>query len=152
MKDYLRTVAGRIRTDWQESKSGIIAAAACFIIFTVLFKTMCPLRLISGYPCPGCGMTRAFISLLKFDFTGAFSLNPSVFLWVLLAAYIIIMRYFLGKKYESPSDFLIIMASLFTIGIYIYRMAVFFPGDEPLSYYGRNLIELIKNMMPGPKG
>lgn len=138
MKTYLKTVYERIKKDWQENKHGIIAALSCLIIFTLLFRTICPLRLITGYPCPGCGITRASFSLLRLDFAGAFSLNPSVFLWAGLAAYLVISRYFLGRK--KRADIALIIVSLFTIGIYIYRMAVLFPGEEPLSYYKDNLI------------
>lgn len=32
----------------------------------------CPIKLITGFPCPGCGITRATISLFKFRFYEAF--------------------------------------------------------------------------------
>lgn len=141
MREYLKTVAGRIKKDWTESRQGIIAAILCLIIFTVLFKTICPVRLVTGYPCPGCGITRAALCLLRLDFTGAATLNPSVFLWVGLGTYIVISRYLLGKN--KRADLLLFIVSLFTVGIYIYRMAVLFPGKEPLSYYPKNLISFL---------
>ena len=30
--------------------------------------------------CPGCGLTRAFMLLLQFDFTGAWASNPLIFI------------------------------------------------------------------------
>ncbi len=36
----------------------------------------CPFRAISGIPCPGCGMTRAFLALAEGDFLGALRFNP----------------------------------------------------------------------------
>ena len=40
-----------------------------FISIPCLFKTVCKI------PCPGCGMTRAFKSIINFDFISAFKYN-----------------------------------------------------------------------------
>jgi succinate-acetate transporter protein len=39
----------------------------------------CPFKAITGIPCPGCGMTRAILSMTKGDFHGAFAFNPFSF-------------------------------------------------------------------------
>lgn len=36
----------------------------------------CPWHLWTGWPCPGCGTTRAVLRLLHADLTGAFAMNP----------------------------------------------------------------------------
>ena len=36
----------------------------------------CPLKLITGLSCPGCGVQRAFHELLHFNFAKAFTYNP----------------------------------------------------------------------------
>ncbi len=40
--------------------------------------------------CPGCGLTRAFIHLLSFDFTGAWDSNPLIFIFLPGITYYII--------------------------------------------------------------
>ena len=39
----------------------------------------CPIRWLTGIPCPGCGMTRALCALLKLDFSGAFYFHPMIY-------------------------------------------------------------------------
>ncbi|MBR3622289.1 MAG: DUF2752 domain-containing protein [Selenomonadaceae bacterium] len=39
----------------------------------------CPFHAITGYYCPGCGVTTLFLCLSVFDFYGAFHANPVLF-------------------------------------------------------------------------
>lgn len=39
----------------------------------------CPFRKVTGWLCPGCGITTLILCLLKLDFTGAFAANPFLF-------------------------------------------------------------------------
>lgn len=38
----------------------------------------CSFQQVTGYPCPGCGGTRAFFSLLSFDVISSFKFHPFV--------------------------------------------------------------------------
>jgi hypothetical protein len=38
--------------------------------------TFCPFRLLTGIPCPGCGMGHALIHALRGDFAGSFHYHP----------------------------------------------------------------------------
>ncbi|WP_209972330.1 DUF2752 domain-containing protein [Paenibacillus eucommiae] len=53
----------------------------------------CVFHEVTGLYCPGCGITRAALSLLRLDFVQAFRYNPLVF--ILLPLYVI---YFIAKK------------------------------------------------------
>ena len=37
---------------------------------------LCPFKFVTGIPCPGCGMTRAFLAIAEADFISAFDHNP----------------------------------------------------------------------------
>ena len=53
--------------------------AGIFLALLVLWLIVlpgCPFRAVTGIPCPGCGMTRAWLSALAFDFSAAFSQHP----------------------------------------------------------------------------
>lgn len=41
-----------------------------------LFGITCPIKFITGVSCPGCGMTRAWLSVLRLDFAAAFHYHP----------------------------------------------------------------------------
>lgn len=49
---------------------------------------LCPFRALTNYPCPGCGMTRAFCALAHLEFWRAIKFNalsPLLFLVALVA-------------------------------------------------------------------
>lgn len=50
-------------------------------VFLLMYYTgiTCVYKHFLGVPCPGCGMTRALICLLKLDFAGAWGYNPLIF-------------------------------------------------------------------------
>ena len=39
----------------------------------------CVFHLVTGWKCPGCGVTRMCVALLQLDFEGAFSSHPMLF-------------------------------------------------------------------------
>ncbi|NMB34890.1 MAG: DUF2752 domain-containing protein [Firmicutes bacterium] len=52
--------------------------------FIIGERYCCPFKFFTGIPCPGCGLTRAFKSILKFNLAEAIRLNilsPIIFLW-----------------------------------------------------------------------
>lgn len=54
------------------------------------FYIPCPFKEITGFYCPGCGITRMLLSILKLDFYGAFRYNPLLFISIPIGLYIYI--------------------------------------------------------------
>ena len=46
------------------------------------FYPKCPVYLLTGYKCPGCGSQRAFYHLFQGNFTTAFQYNPFMMLLI----------------------------------------------------------------------
>lgn len=70
-------------------KGIILLHLKALILLTPLFFTIwhCPVRLLFGVPCPGCGTTRACISLLKLDVRAAFASQPVFPILILIFLY-----------------------------------------------------------------
>jgi hypothetical protein len=74
--------------DGNEAPLGVIygavlagcAAPAALWIRMDLPRIACPLRELSGVPCPTCGSTRMVEAFLRGDLNAAFASNPLVFL------------------------------------------------------------------------
>lgn len=58
----------------------IISALISYVLIINYFNISCPIRAITNIPCPTCGMTRAFISLIKLDFIKSFYYHPLLIL------------------------------------------------------------------------
>ncbi len=55
---------------------------APLVIATAVRFPVCPQALLSGTPCPGCGMTRALLALLSGDLATAHAHNPiAIVVW-----------------------------------------------------------------------
>jgi len=57
----------------------------------------CVFRELTGLYCPGCGITRVVLSLLRLDFVQAFRYNPLLFILLPLS-----VMYFVTNKKRMP--------------------------------------------------
>ena len=64
--------------------AGLLAAGSAFVF---VGPPVCPTALFLGIPCPGCGLTRATLALLRGDVAGALRLHPLVFVLAPLFAF-----------------------------------------------------------------
>lgn len=62
----------------------VLGAGLLYAAFIALSGWMipCPVRLVTGLRCPGCGITHVFLGLLHLDFHAAWAANPFVFVLV----------------------------------------------------------------------
>lgn len=64
--------------------TGIAACGFLYMVFVLVsgWALPCPFYIVTGFRCPGCGITRMFLHLVKLDWAAAFGCNQ--FLFVLL--------------------------------------------------------------------
>lgn len=109
-----------IKNDLKNLKIPIIIVAVYCIIMQTVFGTVCPVRALTGYYCPACGLTRAGICLLTFRFKEAMSYNPSIILWVISIFLFLFDRYIKKLKINIFPTFFIV-TGIATIIIFICR-------------------------------
>lgn len=69
--------------------------------------TVCPIKLLSGLPCPGCGTTRAIGMVLDGDMIGGIMMNPNIILVAAIAMgapFILAANFLYGKDYMRIAD------------------------------------------------
>ena len=83
----------------------------------------CPIYRMFGEPCPGCGMTRAFIAAMKLDMKTAFGYHPLFPLFALETIYVLIRGNILKHYTLAPKvEFAIGVASLALLWIvWVFR-------------------------------
>ena len=75
---------------WKKAGPGLTCASAVFAAALVLTTDgagnpvfplghffFCPFKMLTGYDCPLCGMTRSFVHLAHRDMAAAFAANPA---------------------------------------------------------------------------
>lgn len=125
----------------------LIAAFLFFCIGAgVLFHKICIFRITTGYPCPGCGITRAFQLFFLLRWKEAFQMNPMIFVWLPLIAYAAFKRYFRGHKVTHFTA-LFISAGLLSLLVYLLRMIILYPDTPPMTYDSNNILRFIKNFI-----
>lgn len=63
--------------------------------------TVCAVRSVTGVPCPGCGLTRSFVTTAHGDVAGAFAFHPFgpvLFALSLLALLALLWRTVTGRR------------------------------------------------------
>lgn len=133
----------RIRKDIQLYYRGVLLAAAYIGAANLLQVPFCPMVLLTGLPCPGCGMTRAAVLFFQGHWLAAWQMHPFFYVLLALAAAAAFSRYVLGRgaaQMKAAAVVLLMMAVFF----YGYRMARDFPDREPMVYFSHNGLRLCR--------
>lgn len=93
-------------------------------------NTGCYMKAFTGLPCPGCGMTRAWLCAFHLDFRSAFFYHP-----LFLSPVLVIILLFLETScHIKMPKWVYIILLILLIGVYIIRMLLYFPHTEPMTF------------------
>lgn len=140
MKETIKAIGKRIWRDVWEFRCVILAFAAYYVAVHLLFEAFCPSVLLTGFPCAGCGMTRAVFFLLTGQFSRSWHMNPMALPIVLLAAYCMLERYVFGRRIRGLK-MLVGLTGVCMLAVYCYRMYLLFPNRPPYVFTSGSLLE-----------
>lgn len=128
----------RIGQDIKDLWPAVLALLIYTILVNAIFHAFCPMLLITGIPCPGCGMSRALLLLLMGHPAESVKMHPLAPLVLALLIYIGWNRYIIGRRSKMVLLFTGIGVVLLVI-CYLIRMYYLFPENQPLLYMENNL-------------
>lgn len=102
--------------------SALAGIALLYVALEALGVT-CPIRFLTGISCAGCGMSRAWLSLLRLDLAGAFYYHPLFWLPIPAAALLLLRRRLPDRLFTVG---LALCAALF---ILVYFIRLVLPGE-----------------------
>lgn len=130
---------------WKDMKSLWMAAVA-IVLYTVfmnlVFDAFCPMIILTGFPCPGCGMTRALFYLMTGRVTESVRMHPLGIPIACLCLYFCWNRYVRGR-WAKGMNFLMCVAIAMLVICYVWRMFLFFPDRAPYVYTPGNVFARI---------
>ena len=123
-------------------KGAPAAILAVLLLYTVFYFVGigCPIKYVTGISCGGCGMTRAYLSLLHLDFAGAFHYHPLFFLPPVFLLLVVL------KSRISSSLYKVLMFTIIGAFLIIYLLRLFDPTDTVVVFSpGKGLIYRISD-------
>ena len=118
----------------------LISGVCCWILISVTAGTACWFRALSGFPCPGCGSSRAAAELFRGNIKQAAEFHPLIFVSIALLALFIIALIFKKNifKFKRVNIFLWCALAAY-ISVFVIRMILFYPEAEPMTYLETSL-------------
>lgn len=96
----MRQCCERLWKDLRDYRAAIVVFILYNVLARSLFHAFCPQLILTGFPCAGCGMTRAVFCFLTGQFSRAMKLNPAAPLWILFLSWFFYNRYARGVYHK----------------------------------------------------
>ncbi|PHS36141.1 MAG: hypothetical protein COA82_02370 [Alkaliphilus sp.] len=128
--------------------SNSIAFVTVFCGYYVLLHffdsgTLCFSKNVTGIPCPGCGLTRAFESLIKGDVKSAFYYHPLFAFIPITAVLAVLLRFSKSEKIKKNVNYVLCFIIFLFVMLFLIRLVLYFPDIEPLNFYQEGILPRI---------
>lgn len=135
----MRKIGERICQDIKNLWPAAIAVIIYTVLVKLIFHAFCPMVVVTGFPCPGCGMTRSLFFLLTGRIGQSVWIHPMGIPIAGLICYFLWNRYILGRTAKGMKG-LIIAAIVLLVVLYVWRMHLYFPSRPPYVYEEDNIL------------
>lgn len=141
-RHLLGKIAYRIRKDMRSYGAALAAVVVFYFLMHILFRAFCPMVVLTGFPCPGCGLTRSILFFLTGQWERSFYIHPLGGIVVCFFGYCAWFRYIKGRKIPGCNWILVFLAGTAVI-LFLIRMRLYFPNRPPYTYTSGNFLEKI---------
>lgn len=135
----MRKIVDRIRQDIKNLWPVAAVVAVYTVLVNLIFHAFCPMVIVTGLPCPGCGMTRSLFFLATGRVGQSLWIHPMGVPIAALVFYFLWNRYVLGRNAKGMKV-LVIVAIVLLVILYIWRMRLYFPDRIPYIYEEDNIL------------
>lgn len=108
----------------------VLGLFAVLVAVWIILQLPCVIRYVTGLICPGCGMTRAWLAVLRLDIGGAFQQHPMFWSVPVLALF----AFYDGRLFKNRRVNTLVLGGLI-VGLllcYLIRLISFLSGSLPL--------------------
>jgi hypothetical protein len=96
----------------------------CFVDWLEKYQAPCIYKLITGHDCPGCGMQRAIILLLRGDFIESVKMYPALIPIIIMMVYLSAHLIFKFKNGPKILVMMFILNVIIILSNYFYKLLI----------------------------
>ncbi|MBP3802996.1 MAG: DUF2752 domain-containing protein [Oribacterium sp.] len=115
--------------NWKSDIEAFCVIAGFYLFLQMVLGIGCPVKFLTGVSDAGCGMSRAWLSVLHLDFAGAFYYHP---LWMLPAPAVFVILF---KKRIPDKTYRLLVICFVAAFLMVYGYRMFFMPDQDIVVF-----------------
>lgn len=112
----------------------LVGAIAAGALLLYLLDIGCVFRLLTGIPCAGCGMTRAWLAALRLDFAAAIAYHPLFWVVPVVFALAVLRDGAASPRVRRRIDAACVVLTVAIVAVWVVRLVD--PADAGLLFGG----------------